>query len=68
MKRVMHISGIVLLCGLSAFGAKKLALDLGLSPDGATIACIAAFLCNFFMIKPIEDIVREVIGGSADEW
>ena len=58
MRRVAYIGGIVLICGLSAFGAAELALGLRLGPLLATLACIAAFLCNFFMIEPFDDIVR----------
>ena len=58
MRRVMYIGGIVLICGLSAFGAAELSLGLGFGPVLATLACIAAFLCNFFMIEPFDDIIR----------
>jgi hypothetical protein len=58
MRQVMYIGGTVLVSGLSGFGAAELALGLGLGPELATLACIPAFLCNFFMIEPIEDIVR----------
>jgi hypothetical protein len=33
------------------YGAAKLAIGLGLGPALATLACIAAFLCNFLMIE-----------------
>ncbi len=59
MRRVMYIGGAVSVCALSAFGAAELALGLGLGPELATLACIAALLCNFFMIEPIEDVVRK---------
>jgi hypothetical protein len=39
MRRAMYIGGIVLICGLSAFGAAELALGLGLGPVLATLAC-----------------------------
>jgi predicted cobalt transporter CbtA len=58
MRQVTYIGGTVLVSGLSGFGAAELALGLGLGPELATLACIPAFLCNFFMIEPIEDIVR----------
>ena len=58
MRRAMYIGGIVLICALSAFGAAELALGLGLGPVHATLACVAAFLCNFFMIEPFDDIIR----------
>jgi hypothetical protein len=58
MRQVTYIGGTALLSDLSGFGAAELALDLGLGPELATLACIPAFLCNFFMIEPIEDIVR----------
>ena len=58
MRRAMYIGGSALICGLSAFGAAELALGLGLGPLLATLACIAAFLCNFFIIEPFDDIIR----------
>jgi hypothetical protein len=58
MRRVMYIGGAVSVCSLSAFGAAELGLGLGLGPVLATFACIAAFLCNFFMIEPFDDIIR----------
>jgi hypothetical protein len=54
----MYIGGAVSVCSLSAFGAAELGLGLGLGPVLATFACIAAFLCNFFMIEPFDDIIR----------
>jgi hypothetical protein len=57
MKRVMYVGGTVILSGLSAFGAAQVAFGLGLGPEAATLACIAGFIGNFFMIEPIEDII-----------
>ena len=58
MRQVTYIGDTVLVSGLFGLGAAELALDLGLGRELATLACIPAFLCNFFMIEPIEDIVR----------
>ena len=59
MKRALYIAGGVLLSGLAAFGAGMLALDVGLGVELATMASVAAFIGNFFMIEPIEDIIRK---------
>jgi hypothetical protein len=48
-RRILHIGGTFVLCGLSAYGAAHLALGFGLGFEGATLACITAFFCNFFM-------------------
>jgi hypothetical protein len=58
MKRPIYIVAAVLLCSLSAFGAADLTIDLGLGTGAATLAGIVAFIGNFFMIEPIQDIVR----------
>ena len=47
MKRVIYVV-VVLLSSLSAFGAAQLVLGLGLGAIAATLACIAAFVGNFF--------------------
>jgi hypothetical protein len=57
MRRAIYIGVAVSVCSLSAFGAAELALGLGLGPVVATLACIAAFLCNFFMIEPFDDMI-----------
>jgi hypothetical protein len=51
--RAIRICGAVILSGLSAYGAAQLVLGLGLGADGATLAGIAAFSSNFFMIALI---------------
>jgi hypothetical protein len=38
------------LSSLAAFGAAKITLGLGLGPEAAMIACIAAWLASFFLI------------------
>ena len=53
VKRAIRICGAVILSGLSAYGAAQLALGLDLGADGATLASIAAFASNFFMIALI---------------
>lgn len=58
MKRLIYVGAVVLLSGLSAFGAVQLVLGLGLGAVAATLACIAVFVCNFFLIEPFEDIIR----------
>jgi hypothetical protein len=58
MKRLAYIISSMLLCGLAAFGAAKLSLGFGFGPMIATMASIAAFVGNFFMIEPFEDVIR----------
>jgi hypothetical protein len=53
VKRAIRIFGTVILSGLSAYGAAQLALGLDLGAEGATLASIAAFSSNFFMIALI---------------
>jgi hypothetical protein len=53
VNRAICICGAVILSGLSAYGAAQLAFGLGLGAEGATLACIAAFSSNFFMIMLI---------------
>ena len=58
-RRILHIGGTFVLSGLSAYGAARLALDFGLGFEGATLACTAAFFCNFFMIDGlVANIIR----------
>jgi hypothetical protein len=59
MKRLIYVGVVVLLSSLSAFGAAQLVLGLGLGAIAATLACIAAFVGNFFLIEPYEDIIRK---------
>lgn len=54
MKRFLHIVTTVLLCVLSAVGAAELILRLGLGSLAGTVAGIAAFIVNFFMIAPVQ--------------
>jgi hypothetical protein len=59
--RVLRVGGTVLLAGLSAFGAATLVssaqIDLGF--EAATMAAIATFVANVFMIDGwAQDIVR----------
>ncbi len=54
MKRLIYVGAVVLLSGPSAFGAAQLVLGLGLGAVAATLASIAAFVGNFFMIEPFE--------------
>jgi hypothetical protein len=53
VKRAIHICGAVILSGFSAYGAAQLALSLDLGTDGATLASVAAFSSNYFMIALI---------------
>jgi hypothetical protein len=53
VKRAIRICSAIILSGLSACGAAQLALGLDLGADGATLASIAAFSSNFFMIALI---------------
>jgi hypothetical protein len=50
MKRAVYIIAVVLLSGLAAFGAAELSLALGLGPEAAILAGLAAFFGNLFMI------------------
>ena len=59
MKRLIYVGAVVLLSGLSAFGAAQLVLGLGLGAVAATFAGIAAFVGNFLLIEPFEDIIRK---------
>jgi hypothetical protein len=53
MRRLLYTLTTVLLCLLSAIGAADLALRLDLAEAVATMAGIAAFGVNFFMIEPV---------------
>ena len=53
VKRAIRICGAVILSGFSAYGAAQLALGLDMGADGVTLAGIAAFSSNFFMIALI---------------
>ncbi len=59
MKRLIYVVVVVLLSSLSAVGAAQLVLGLGLGAIAATLACIAAFVGNFFLIEPYEDMIRK---------
>jgi hypothetical protein len=53
MRRLLYMLTAVLLCLLSALGAADLTLRLDLAEEVATMAGIAAFIVNFFMIEPV---------------
>ena len=59
MKRLIYVGVVVLLNSLSTFGAAQLVLSLSLGAIATTLACIAAFVGNFFLIEPYEDIIRK---------
>ncbi len=59
MKRLIYVGAVVLLSSLSAFGAAQFVLGLGLGAVAATLACTAAFVGNFLLIEPFEDVIRK---------